>query len=111
MTWDATPLLEGDPDAPGELYVQVLVDPARPLPLAIIECATDLEISIKIMRPKSEQGSLFPNLVSYVLQFNGRCIDLSEFDMRLGAWQARHKVPNKSEQDLHLERITARVRH
>ena len=110
MTWDATPLLEGDPNQPGELYIQVLVDPQHPLPLAMIECAADLDVSVKIMRPEPGQGQLFPNLVSYVLQFSGRCLDLSEFDMRLGAWQAGHNLPNKSEQDLHLERIAARVR-
>ncbi len=110
MTWDATPLLEGDPDQPGELYIQVLVDPHHPLPLAMIECAADLDISVKIMRPEPGQGPLLPNLVNYVLQFSGRCLDLSEFDMRLGAWQAGHNLPNKSEHDLHLERIAARVR-
>lgn len=111
MAWDATPLLEGDPDQPGELYIQVLVDPDHPLPLAMIECAADLDIAIKVMRPASDQGLLFPHLTGYVLQFSGRCIDLSEMDMRLGAWQSRHNLPNKSESDLHFERIAARVRH
>ena len=127
MAWDATPILEGEPDQLGELYVQVLVDPNRPLPLAMIECAADLDISIKVMRPDtgtaysspgdsaspnaSPDSPRFPGLVSYVLCFSGRCLDLSEFDMRLGAWQARHNLPNKSEQDLHLERIAARIRH
>jgi hypothetical protein len=110
MAWDATPLLEGDPDQPGELYIQVLADPDRPLPLAMIECAANLDIAIKITRQDSPQGSLFPHLTSYVLCFSGRCIDLSEMDMRLGAWQALHNVPNKSEHELHVERIAARIR-
>ena len=50
MSWDATKLLEGDPDQPGELCIRVLVDPKLPLPLAMVECAADLDIAITVKR-------------------------------------------------------------
>ena len=101
MAWDATKLLEGDPDQPGELYIRVLVDPKRPLPLAMVECAADLEIAITIKRVESE----FSHLSIYELCLSGTCMALSEFDMRLAQWQNRHRIPNKSEIDVYLDRI------
>lgn len=101
MAWDATKLLEGDPDQPGELNIRVLVDPKRPLALALVECAADLDIRITIKRVESELS----NLSIYELCLTGSCIVLSEFDMRLAQWQARHGIPNKSEIDIHLDRI------
>lgn len=101
MAWDATKLLEGDPDQPGELNIRVLVDPKRPLPLAMVECAANLDIAISVKRVDSE----FPHLWSYELCLTGTCLALSEFDMRLTYWQARHGIANKSEIDLHLDRI------
>jgi hypothetical protein len=101
MAWDATKLLEGDPDQLGELYIRVLVDPKRPLPLAMIECAANLDIAISIKRA----NAVFPHVSSYELCLKGTCMALSEFDMRLTDWQARHGIANKSEMDIHLDRI------
>jgi hypothetical protein len=101
MAWDATSLLEGDPDQPGELYIRVLVNPQKPFPLAMVECAADLDITIKITKQESE----FPHLSAFMLYLTGSCMALSEFDMRLTAWQRRHHLPNKSEIDMHLDRI------
>ena len=101
MSWDATKLLEGDPDQPGELCIRVLVDPKLPLPLAMVECAADLDIAITIKRVESE----FSDLSSYEVGLTGTCMALSEFDMRLAQWQASHGIPNKSEIDIHLDRI------
>ena len=101
MAWDATKLLEGDPDQPGELYIRVLVDPKRPLALAMVECIADLDIAVTIKRVESE----FSHLPIYELHLTGTCMALSEFDMRLAQWQQRHHIPNKSEMDIHLERI------
>jgi hypothetical protein len=101
MAWDATSLLEGDPKQPGELYIRVLADPRKPLPLAMIECAADLDIAIKVTLQESE----FPHLACYSLLLSGTCMALSEFDMRLAHWQNRHRISNKSEIDIHLDRI------
>jgi len=91
MAWDASAILTGDPDQPGELYLRMLVDPAFPLPLAIIECAADLDIAISVRKLASEVA----NLVCYEVGFVGKCLDLSELDMRLSEWQARHRVLNR----------------
>jgi hypothetical protein len=101
MSWDATKLLEGDPDQPGELCIRVLVDPKLPLPLAMVECAADLDIAITVKRSESD----FPHLLIYEVCLSGTCMALSEFDMRLAQWQRRHRIANKSEVDIHLERI------
>jgi len=101
MAWDATKLLEGDPDQTGELNIRVLVDPKQPLPLAMVECAADLDVAISVKRVDSE----FPHLSSYELCLTGTCMALSEFDMRLAHWQRRHRIANKSEIDIHLDRI------
>jgi hypothetical protein len=101
MAWDATKLLEGDPDQPGELNIRVLVDPRRPLALAMVECAADLDIAVTIKQVESE----FSHLSVYELCLSGTCMALSEFDMRLAQWQARHGIANKSEVDIQLDRI------
>ena len=101
MAWDATKLLEGDPDQPGELNIRVLVDPKRPLALTMVECAADLDIAITIKRVASE----FSHLAMYELCLSGTCMALSEFDMRLAHWQDRHGIANKSEVDIQLDRI------
>jgi hypothetical protein len=101
MAWDATKLLEGDPDQPGELHIRVLVDPKRPLALAMVECAADLDIAITVKRVESE----FSDMSIYELGLTGTCMALSEFDMRLAQWQKRHRIANKSEIDIHLDRI------
>lgn len=102
--WDASALLEGDPDEPGELFVRLLITPDFPLPLAMVECAANLEVTIKVTRLKSD----FPDLTCYELCFTGKCLDLSEVDMRLGEWQIRHGLPNKSEQELLEDRAAFR---
>jgi hypothetical protein len=101
MSWDTTSLLDRDPDQPGELYIRVLVNPQKPFPLAMIECAADLDIALKI----TGQASEFPHLAAFRLYLTGSCMALSEFDMRLTAWQRRHHLPNKSEIDMHFDRI------
>jgi len=100
MAWDASAILVGDPDQLGELNLRLLVDPDFPLPLAIVECAADLNIAISINKISSD----FPGLTCYELGFVGKCINLSELDMRMSDWQTKHRVQNKSEQDLHRER-------
>src|SRR5215469_13627599 len=100
MAWDASAILVADPDQPGELDLRLLVDPDFPLPLAIVECAAGLDVAIGINKVKSD----FPNLKCYELRFVGKCIDLSELDMRMSEWQMKHRVVNKSEQDLRRER-------
>ena len=101
MAWDATSLLQGDPDQPGELYIRVLVNPQKPFPLALIECTADLDIAVKVTRQESE----FPHLACFMLYLTGSCMALTEFDIRLTEWQNRHRLPNKSEIDMHLDRI------
>jgi len=106
MAWDASAILVADPDQPGELDLRVLVDPDFPLPLAIVECAAGLDVAIGINKVKSD----FPDLKCYELRFVGKCIDLSELDMRMSEWQVKHRVANKSERDLHRKRQLQRSR-
>jgi hypothetical protein len=101
MSWDATSIPDGDPDQPGELCIRVLVNPQKPFPLAMIECAADLDIAVKITKQESE----FAHLAAFMLYLTGSCMALSKFDMRLTAWQRRYHLPNKSEIDMHLDRI------
>lgn len=96
MAWDASAILVGDPDQLGELDLRLVVDPDLPLPLAIVECAADLNVAISVHKVNSD----FPDLTCYELRFTGKCIDLSELDMRMSEWQMKHRVANKSEQDL-----------
>jgi hypothetical protein len=104
MAWDASALLQGDPDQPGELIVRLIVSPGTPLPLAIVECAANLDVAVRVKKP----NSIFHNLDTFELEFTGKCIDLSELDMRMSEWQIRHKIPSKSEQDLYSERAAIR---
>jgi hypothetical protein len=100
MAWDASAILTGDPDQPGELFLRLMVDPDFPLPLAIVECAANLEIRITVKKLDSEN----PNYNCFELGFFGKCLDLSEMDMRMTEWQGRYRVPNKSQEDLNRER-------
>lgn len=100
MAWDASAILVGDPDQLGELNLRLVLDQDLPLPLAIVECAADLNLTISISRMNSD----FADMTCYELRFVGKCIDLSELDMRMGVWQKKHRIVNKSEQDLHRER-------
>jgi hypothetical protein len=92
MAWDASAILTGDPDQPGELYLRLVVDPDLPLPLAIVECAADLDIAISVKKLALEVA----DLICYELGFVGKCLDLSELDMRLSEWQAKHRVLNRT---------------
>jgi len=105
MAWDASAIL-GAPDQPGELSLRLVVDPDVPLLLAIVECAADLNVAISVNRMVSG----FPDLICYELRFVGKCIDLSELDMRMSEWQVKHRVANKSEQDLRRKRQLQRSR-
>jgi hypothetical protein len=106
MVWDASAILVGDPDQLGELKLRLVADPDRPLPLAIVECAADLDVAIGIKKMNSD----VPDLSCYELRFVGKCIDLSELDMRMSEWQTKHRVLNKSEHDLRREREVLRSR-
>jgi hypothetical protein len=103
MAWDASAILVADPDQLGELNLRLVVKPGLPLPLAIVECAADLDIAVGVNKMNSD----IPDLICYELRFVGKCIDLSELDMRMSEWQTRHRVLNKSEQD--LRRMPRRV--
>jgi hypothetical protein len=96
MAWDASAILTGDPDQLGELHLRLVVDPNFPLPMAIVECAADLDIAISVKRMDSELA----DLLCYEVSFVGSCLDLSELDMRFSEWQARHRILNKNEHDL-----------
>ena len=102
--WDARALLEGDPDQPGELYLRLLVNPAKPLPLAMVECAANLDVTVAVTRLKTD----VQEMACYELGFFGKCLDLSELDMRLTEWQARHGIPNKSEEEMIRDRAGVR---
>jgi hypothetical protein len=101
MAWDATAILNGDPDQPAEINIRMLGDPAYPLPLCIVECAANLDIAIKIEKPESS----IPDMAVFDLTFYGRCLDLSELDMRMTAWQSAHNVLNKSEEEVSRKRM------
>ena len=102
--WDARALLEGDPDQPGELYIRLLVNPAKPLPLAMVECTANLDITVSVTKLKTD----VPGMVCFELGFFGKCLDLSELDMRLSEWQARNGIPNKSEEEFRRDRAALR---
>jgi hypothetical protein len=105
MAWDTDAILTGDPDQLGEFHVRLVVDPDFPLPLAIVECAADLDIAISVKRMDSE----FADLICYELSFVGSSLELSELDMRFSEWQARHHILNKNEQDLNRHRGGSRA--
>jgi len=106
MAWDASAILVGDPDQLGELNLRLVVDRDFPLPLAIVECAADLNVAIRVNKMSSD----FPDLTCYELGFVGKCMNLSELDMRMSEWQAKHGILNKSEQDLRRDREVLRLR-
>ena len=100
-TWDASALLGGDPDQPGGITIQLLCNPDFPLPLSIVECAANLDVTIRIKKPELQD---IADLVIFDVTFEGRCLDLSELDMRMIAWTEPHAVKLKSHEEVSNER-------
>jgi hypothetical protein len=85
MAWDSSFFNTADPDQIACMKLVVHCDPDFPLPLAIVECASDMPIDIRIKRLEVQQ----PGSSSYEIAFTGKCMDLMLLDVNIKEWSNR----------------------
>ena len=73
-----------NPDSPGIISISVAYGPAYPLALGRIECAADLDVTVRL-RMQSETKALH----MLQLDFEGKSLDLLTVLMRVREWEAK----------------------
>jgi hypothetical protein len=90
-------VLAGDPDRIGVAKLIIAYHPLFPLALGRIECAAGLDIDVRINMLESK-----PTMHCVELVFTGKCLDLSDLQMRLTAWAEQYpSIPAMPEEALY----------
>jgi hypothetical protein len=87
MPWDSSFLNTADPDQLATMTLDIHCDPDFPMPFAVVGCAADLPIDVRVFY--ADPDPQFPAMNSFQLKFTGKCMDLQIFAMNVNNWSPK----------------------